>query len=168
MVGERSDRREATGTPTAVRVASGLLVVVLVGGAIGIALISRHVLGALQDENVEQQAGDLAVLIERILQWMAAAVALWAIRRRRRLGRWLTATMAMYLAIKVISGFWGAAQAMLGQVDAVSKGQRFSTPAEGLGGVLFAGAIASGLIAIAFSMAFAAPVREYFDSARSS
>jgi hypothetical protein len=74
----------------------------------------------------------------------------------------------MYLAVKVVFGFWGAVQAMLGKVDVVSPSLPFSTPAEGLAGVLFGGAVVSALVAIAFSMVFAAPVRAYFTSTRLS
>ena len=165
MADERNDLEGyQTPAPTAVRVASGLLIVMLVAGAIGIALLVRHIVSLHHVESTGQRVDDLAWLSERILQWVTAGIALWAIRKRRPLGRWLTMSLTMYLTIKVILGFRGAVLVMLGGEDTVSSWLRFETPAEAFGGFLFAGAIASGLIAIAFSMVFNPRVRDYFAS----
>ena len=148
--------------PMRVRVASGLLLLILVTGAVGIGVLLRHILTS-PHESAGHRADDLVVLVERTLQWTAAGVAFLAVRKRRAMGRWLTAALAFYIAIKIMVGFRGALQVILGQPDTVST-IPFTTPTEGVAGVLLAGAAAFVLLAIAFSMAFNVQVRTYFAS----
>lgn len=150
-----------TPEPTVVRIASGLMLMIIIGGGIGVALLTRHIWLADQTESPAERARDVAFLAERLLQWLAAGTAMWGIRQQRAIGRWLAVGLALYLAMKTSFASRGALQAIMGEPDTLSS-MPYESPAEGVAGLFATALIVSGLTAIAWSMTRNKKVREYF------
>jgi hypothetical protein len=154
--------------PRLVRFGTWVLLFILVRGTLGLFFLGRHIYRAWGASEPRAHALEGLGLAQVLwtLQWALAGVALWALSRRRPLGRWLAVGLVLSLAYQPLREVWRALQVVSGHADLRLLGYRDA--GEGFGGVVVNVPLALGLLAIGLGLALAGGVAEYFRPASSS
>lgn len=167
---ENGIRSSGGRTPWAVRVGTWLLLFILVRGALGVALIGREFYRAWSTGAAKVYDFGAVGLPQVLwmLQWALAGVALWALSRRRRVGRWLAVGLVLWLAYQPAQELWVALEAARGHADLRLKLVGYRSRGEGLGGILANLPLALGLLGVGLRLALGANVAEFFRAAPSA
>src|SRR5262245_17263417 len=88
---------EKVRVPRVIRVTRLFLLFLVIVGSLGVVRAAYHLVSGVgsQETSAELRA-DVQVLLERSVLAAAAAVSLWAIGRRKPLGRWLTVGLGAF------------------------------------------------------------------------
>jgi hypothetical protein len=146
----------------AARIFLGLLAVAWAWGVLGAA---GHLVNAIaQPESAAELMGDARAVLERILLMVAACASVWAIGRRKPIGRWSTVglgTLVLFRWLPMLAQPW---RGLHGDFSAPRGQAAYSSPTEALIGLIIQCLLLLLVLTLIGRVALADNVTEYFKS----